>query len=163
MLTQMNLHSPSGVWGYIHMRSWLAYPHFPPRSQLNTEETESHTVMPSRSRPDEVMDLLSSLFRFQHRTNEEIEPSQRAIRLHVVDVAPMRDREVLFVAEQTQADRPHYRSAGTATPGARPVHPRPSRVLGHIGLFLCCVCNHQHTDASAQPTQQQQSQSQGPV
>jgi hypothetical protein len=67
--------------------------HFP-RSQLSTEETESHNVTPLRSRPDAVMDLLSSLFRSQHRTNEEIELSQRATRLHVVDVAPMRDREV---------------------------------------------------------------------
>jgi hypothetical protein len=65
-----------------------------PRSQLNTEETEPHTLTPSRSRPDAVMDLLSSLFRSQHHTIEEIELSQRATRLHVVEVAPMRDREV---------------------------------------------------------------------
>ncbi|KAG2758251.1 hypothetical protein P692DRAFT_201799283 [Suillus brevipes Sb2] len=101
-----------------------------PRFQLNTEETESHTVTPSRSRPYVVMDLLSSLFRFQHHTNEEIELSQYATRLHVVEVAPMRDREVLFVAERVQADRPHHQSAGTP-------HSRPIRLLGHIGLFLC--------------------------
>ncbi|KAG2738308.1 hypothetical protein P692DRAFT_20758958, partial [Suillus brevipes Sb2] len=65
-----------------------------PRSQLSAEETEFHTVTPSRSRPNAVMDLASSLFRSQHRVNEEIELSQRATRLHVVDVAPMQNREV---------------------------------------------------------------------
>jgi hypothetical protein len=65
-----------------------------PRSLLNIEDTESRIVAPSRSRPDAVMGLLSSLFRSQHRTNEEIELSQLATRLDVVDVAPMRDREV---------------------------------------------------------------------
>ncbi|KAG1761146.1 hypothetical protein EDD22DRAFT_31440 [Suillus occidentalis] len=106
-----------------------------PRSLLNIEDTESHIVAPSRSRPDAVMGLLSSLFRSQHRTNEEIELSQLATRLHVVDVAPMRDREVSFVAERAQVDRPHYQSSGTP-------HSRPIRLLGHIGLFLCCVCNY---------------------
>ncbi|KAG2758227.1 hypothetical protein P692DRAFT_201015139 [Suillus brevipes Sb2] len=110
-----------------------------PRSQLSAEETESHTATPSRSRPDAVMSLLSSLFRSQHH-------------IHVVDVAPMRDKEALFVAERAQADRQHHKSAGTATPGARPSHSRPIRLLGHIGLLLCCVCNHQHVDGNAQPT-----------
>ncbi|KAG1750969.1 hypothetical protein EDD22DRAFT_251994 [Suillus occidentalis] len=134
-----------------------------PRSQFHTEDTEPHTVTRSRLRPNALMVLLSSHFRSQHRTNEEFGLSQRVMRTHVVEVAPMRDREVLFVAERAQADRPHYQSAGTATPGARPVHSRPIRLLGHIGLFLCCVCNHQHVGDSAQPTQQQQGQSQGPV
>ncbi|KAG2744981.1 hypothetical protein P692DRAFT_201793525 [Suillus brevipes Sb2] len=102
------------------------------------------------------MNLLSSRFRFQPHTNEEIELSQYATRPHVVDVAPMRDREVLFVAERAQAVRPHHQSAGTP-------HSRPVRLLGHIGLFLCCVCDHQRTDSSAQPIQQQQGQAQGPV
>ncbi|KIK44969.1 hypothetical protein CY34DRAFT_571560 [Suillus luteus UH-Slu-Lm8-n1] len=102
------------------------------------------------------MSLLSSLFRSQHHTNEEIELSQRAMRPHVVDVAPMRDREVLFVAERVQAVRPHQQSTGTP-------HSRPIRLLAHIGLYLCCVCDHQRTDGSSQPTQQQQGQSQGPV
>jgi hypothetical protein len=65
-----------------------------PRSQLNTEDIEPHTVTPSRSHPDAVMDLLSSPFRSQHPTNGETELSQRAMRLHVIDVVPMRDREV---------------------------------------------------------------------
>jgi hypothetical protein len=64
----------------------------------------------------------------------------------------MSSMQVLFVAERAQAVRPHHQSAGTP-------HSRPVRLLGHIGLFLCCVCDHQRTDGSAQPIQQQQ----GPV
>ncbi|KAG1720914.1 WD40-repeat-containing domain protein [Suillus occidentalis] len=103
-----------------------------PHSQLNTEETESHTVTPSRSRPNALMGLLSSRFRSQHHTSEEIELSQLAMHPQVVDVAPMRDKEVLFVAERAQAVRPHHQSAGTP-------HSRPIRLLGHIGLYLCCI------------------------
>jgi hypothetical protein len=65
-----------------------------PRSQLNTENTEPHTVTPSRSHPTALMGLLSLRFRSQHHTNQDIELSQHATRLHAVDVAPMRDREV---------------------------------------------------------------------
>ncbi|KAG1728696.1 hypothetical protein EDD22DRAFT_414200 [Suillus occidentalis] len=133
-----------------------------PRSRLNTgEDTDSHPTMPSGSRSDTLMDLLSSLISSPPHTIEEIEPRQHATRLHVVDVAPMRDREVLFVAERAPADRPHHQSASTATPGARRMHSRPIRLLGHIGLFLCCVCNHKHADGNVQPTQQPQGQSQG--
>jgi hypothetical protein len=64
------------------------------RSELDPEDTEHHTVTPSRSRPNAFMDLLSSRFRSQPHANEEIELSRYATRLHVVDVAPMRDREV---------------------------------------------------------------------
>ncbi|KAG1773763.1 hypothetical protein EDD22DRAFT_965056 [Suillus occidentalis] len=131
---------------------------FPPRSQLHTEDTEPHTVTPSRSHPNALMNLLSSRFHSQHRTNEEIELSQHAMHPHVAEVAPMRDREVLFVAERPQAHRPYHQSAGIATLGARPSHSRPIQLFGHIGLYLCCVFNH-HTDGSAQPMQQQQ----GPV
>ncbi|KAG2758257.1 hypothetical protein P692DRAFT_20710945, partial [Suillus brevipes Sb2] len=149
-LSGLHLRQPSTP-SRLHLHALLArISSLFPRSSLSAEETEPHTVTPSRSRSDAAMSLLSSLFRSQHH-------------IHVVDVAPMRDREVLFVAERAQADRPHYQSAGTATPGARPVRSRPIRLLGHIGLFLCCVCNHQHTDGSAQPTQHQQGQSQGPV
>ncbi|KAG1750977.1 hypothetical protein EDD22DRAFT_915950 [Suillus occidentalis] len=68
----------------------------------------------------------------------------------------MSSMQALFVAERAQAVRPHHQSAGTP-------HSRPIRLLGHIGLFLCCVCNHQHAGDSTQPAQQQQGQSQGPV
>jgi hypothetical protein len=66
-----------------------------PRSRLNTDgETEAHHTTPSGSRPDAIVDRLSSIFRSRPHTNENVELSQRATRLHVVDVAPMRDREV---------------------------------------------------------------------
>ncbi|KAG1735658.1 hypothetical protein EDD22DRAFT_352099 [Suillus occidentalis] len=129
---------------------------FSPRSQLDTENTEPQTVTPSHSRANALMGLLSSRFRSQHHNNQDSEVLQLAMRPHVVDVAPMRDREALFVAEPARADHPHPRSAGTP-------HSCPIRLLGHIGLYLCCVCDHQRTDGSAQPTQQQQGQSQGPV
>ncbi|KAG2743670.1 hypothetical protein P692DRAFT_20746012, partial [Suillus brevipes Sb2] len=130
-----------------------------PRSQLDTnKETNPHPTTPSASRSDALTDPLPPFFRSQFRTNEEIDLSQRASRPHV-DVAPMRDRDVLFVAPQVQLDRPHPQSAGTTTPGAKPAHSRPVRLLGNIGLFFCCACNHQHTDGDAQPTQQPQGQS----
>ncbi|KAG2343333.1 WD40 repeat-like protein [Suillus weaverae] len=130
-----------------------------PRSRRITDgEIDPRPTTPSGSRPDALMDLLSSFFRSQPYTNEEIELSQRATRLHVVEVAPMRDREVIWVAERPQPHLSHYQSAGAGTPGARPAHSRPIRLLGHIGLFLCCVCNHQHPDGNARPTQQQQGQ-----
>jgi hypothetical protein len=70
-------------------------PSLSPRSRLNTgEDTDSHPTMPSGSRSDTLMDLLSSLISSPPHTIEEIEPPQHATRLHVVDVAPMRDREV---------------------------------------------------------------------
>ncbi|KAG2343328.1 WD40 repeat-like protein [Suillus weaverae] len=130
-----------------------------PRSRRSTdEEIDPHPTTPSGSRPDALMDLLSSFFRSQPYTNEEIELSQRATRPHVVEVAPMRDREVIWVAERPQPHLSHCQSAGAGTPGARPARSRPIRLLGHIGLFLCCVCSHQHPDGNARPTQQQQGQ-----
>ncbi|KAG2345516.1 WD40 repeat-like protein [Suillus weaverae] len=130
-----------------------------PRSRRNTDdEIDPHPTTPSDSRPDALRDLLSSLFRSQPHTNEEIELSQRAMRHHVVEVAPMRDKEVIWVAERPQPHLSHHQSAGAGTPGARPARSRLIRLLGHIGLFLCCVWNQQHPDGNAQPTQQQQGQ-----
>ncbi|KAG2343316.1 hypothetical protein BDR05DRAFT_963283 [Suillus weaverae] len=103
------------------------------------------------------MDLLSSLFRSQPHTNKEIEFPQRATHPHVVEVAPMRDREVLFVAARPQPTQPN----GTTIPGARPVYSLPVRLFAHVVLFLCCA-SPQHPDANAQSTQQL-GQSQGPV
>jgi hypothetical protein len=72
------------------------------RSRLNTdEETEPQPTSPSGSRPDALINLLSSLFRSQPHTSEETELSQRVSCLRVVDVAAMRDREVcLFLVCQ---------------------------------------------------------------
>ncbi|KAG2343321.1 hypothetical protein BDR05DRAFT_310617 [Suillus weaverae] len=93
-----------------------------PRSRRNTdEEIDPHPTTPSGSRPDALMNILSSLFRSQPHTNEEIELPQRASCPRVVEVAPMRDREVLFVAERPQPHLSHHKSAGAGTPGARPV------------------------------------------
>ncbi|KAG2134536.1 hypothetical protein DEU56DRAFT_950186 [Suillus clintonianus] len=131
-----------------------------PRSRPNTEEeTETHPSTHSGSRPDGLISRLSSLFRSQAHTNEDIELPQRPWRPHVVDVAPMRDREVLFVAQRSPPDRPHTQSNGNTIPGARPAYSLPVRMLAHLVLFLCCA-SPQH-DGNAQPTQhQQQSQSQ---
>ncbi|KAG2343323.1 WD40 repeat-like protein [Suillus weaverae] len=129
-----------------------------PRSRLNTdEETELYNTTPSSSRPDALMDILSSLVRSQPRINEELEFSQRATRPHAVEVAPIRDREVLFVAARPQPTQPNR----TTTPGARPAYSLPVRLLAHLVLFLCCA-SPQHADASAQSTQPH-GQSQGPV
>ncbi|KAG2338250.1 hypothetical protein BDR05DRAFT_706325 [Suillus weaverae] len=101
---------------------------------------------------------MSSLFRSQPHTNEEFELLQRAMRLHVVEVAPMRDRKVIGVAERPKPRLSYHQSAGAGTPVARPVHSLPIRLLGHIGLYLCCIWNHQNPDGNAQPTQQGQVQ-----
>ncbi|KAG2123059.1 WD40-repeat-containing domain protein [Suillus clintonianus] len=125
------------------------------RSLLHTEEeTEPHPTTHSGSRPDALISRLSSLFRSQAHTNEDIELPQRPWRPHVVDVAPMRDREVLFVAQRSPPDRSNTQSNGTATPGARPTYSLPVRMLAHLVLFLCCA-SPQH-DGNAQPTQHQQ-------
>ncbi|KAG1740567.1 hypothetical protein EDD22DRAFT_1008146, partial [Suillus occidentalis] len=109
------------------------------RSQLNIEDIELHTVTPTRSRPNALMSLLSSRFHSQHHTNEEIELLQRATRLHVVEVAPMWDREVLFVADLL-------------------VLPHQVQGLYIHAPFDCWV-----TSGFISATQQQQGQSQGPV
>ncbi|KAG2032904.1 WD40-repeat-containing domain protein [Suillus americanus] len=129
-----------------------------PRSRLD-EETEPRPTTPLSSRPDALVDLLSSLFRAQHRTSEELELPQRPMHPHVVEVPAMRDREVLYVAPQLPPHRPNTQPNGTITPGGRPAYPLPVRMLGHLGLLLCCVC-HQHSDGNAHSTQQQ-GQSQG--
>ncbi|KAG1884180.1 hypothetical protein F4604DRAFT_241738 [Suillus subluteus] len=132
-----------------------------PRSRLD-EETEPHPTTPSSSRPDALVDLLSSLFRAQHRTNEELELPQRTIHPHVVEVPAMRDREVLYVAPQPPPRRPNTQHAGNTVPGARPAYSLPVRMLGHLGLVLCCKFPR-HPNGNAHSTQEQQGQSQGPV
>ncbi|KAG2335754.1 hypothetical protein BDR05DRAFT_953844 [Suillus weaverae] len=144
-----------------------------PRSRLNTdEETSPHPTMPSGLRLDALVDHLSSFFRSQPHTNDEIELSQRSRHPRVVEVACVRDREVIFTAppppqkiqQQTQS---HAQESSTTplTPGTNPNTPRPRyphslpvRLLAHLVLFLCCA-SPQHPDASAQ----QQGQSQGQV
>jgi hypothetical protein len=74
-----------------------------PRSRLDTdEETEPHPTTPSGSRPDALIDSLSSLFRSQSHTNEELQLSQYSRRPHVVEVAAVRDREVCLSSVSLQ-------------------------------------------------------------
>ncbi|KAG1844637.1 WD40-repeat-containing domain protein [Suillus subalutaceus] len=140
---------------FAHLSSLL------PRSRLN-EETEPRPTTPLSSRPDALVDFLSSLFRAQHRTSEELELPQRTIHPHVVEVPAMRDREVLYVSPQPPPHRPNTQRAGNTVPGARPAYSLPVRMLAHLGLVLCCKFPR-HPDGNAHSTQEQQGQSQGPV
>ncbi|KAG2343251.1 WD40 repeat-like protein [Suillus weaverae] len=132
-----------------------------PRSRPNTDgEIEHHPTTPSGLRPDALIDFLSSLFHSQLHANEEIELSQYSRHPHVVEVAAVRDRQVLYVAPRPRP-RPHTQPNGTATPAQS----RPIQWWAHAVLFLCCA-SPQHIDGNTQPTQQQQQQQcqpQGPA
>lgn len=130
-----------------------------PRSRLNTdEETDRHPTTPAASYPDAIINVLFSVFRSQSHINKEIELSQCVMHPRVAEVAPMRDREVLFVAPRPQPTQP----SGTAIPGARPACPLPVRFLAYLVLFLCCA-SPLHTDGNTESTQQHHGQPQGPV
>jgi hypothetical protein len=74
-----------------------------PRSRLTTdEEAEPHPTTPLSSRPYALISPLSSLFRSQPHTNEEIELTHRPSRPRVVEVAAVRDRKPLVVAQGPQ-------------------------------------------------------------
>ncbi|KAG1839796.1 hypothetical protein F4604DRAFT_459359 [Suillus subluteus] len=61
----------------------------------------------------------------------------------------------------TQSDPSYLKSADTASPGAGPAqHSLPVRLLGHLALFLCCVCDHRKADSNLQPIQPLEDQSQ---
>jgi hypothetical protein len=65
------------------------------RCRLNTdEEAKSHPKTPSSSRSDEFITRLSSLFRSQPPTSEEIKLMQRPSHPLVVEVAAVRDKQV---------------------------------------------------------------------
>ncbi|KAG1725602.1 hypothetical protein EDB19DRAFT_260708 [Suillus lakei] len=120
----------------------------------------------------------SSLFRHtESNTDGATELQQRPKRTifsrgpRIVEVAAVRDKEALFVApppaQQTQQQNqshgqgssttPPPPGTNTTTPGARPTHSLPLRLLAHLVLFLCCAYP-QHADGNAQSTQQQQQQ-----
>jgi hypothetical protein len=66
-----------------------------PRSRLSTDEgAEPHPTTPLSSPSDALINRLSSLFRSQPHTNEDIELPQCPSRPLVVNVAAVRDREV---------------------------------------------------------------------
>ncbi|KAG2096531.1 WD40-repeat-containing domain protein [Suillus discolor] len=159
------------------------HPHMPlaslsslwPQSRLNNDgEIEPHHTTPSGLRPDTLIDSLSSLFRSQPHTNEEIELPQRSRRPRVVEVAAVRDREVIFTAppplERTQQQTQSHaqesfttqQAAGTNSDTPRPRHPHslPVRLLCDLVLFLCCA-SPRHANTNAQPALQQQGQPQG--
>ncbi|KAG1837573.1 quinon protein alcohol dehydrogenase-like superfamily [Suillus subalutaceus] len=136
------------------------------RSRHGTdEEAEPQPITPSSSHPDALISWLSSVFRSQPHTNEEIELTQRTMHPHVVKVPAMRDREaclspVLFVSEST--NRTRTQPTGTTIPSTRPAHSLPVRMLAHLVLFLCCA-SPQHVDDNAHPTRQHEDQSQTPA
>ncbi|KAG1879055.1 hypothetical protein F4604DRAFT_1752599 [Suillus subluteus] len=127
----------------------------PPQTQPVAPSTSA--IPTSSSRPDGLISRLFSLFRPQRHTNEDIS--------HVVGVAALEDKGSLHVTAsgRPQPDLSHPKSNSTAKPGAEPAHSLPVRLLGHLGLFICCICNHQKADSNPQPTQRQEVQSQDQV
>ncbi|KAG2748764.1 hypothetical protein P692DRAFT_20833975, partial [Suillus brevipes Sb2] len=134
------------------------------RSRLNTdEEAEPHPTTPSSSRSDPLISRLTSLFRSQPHANEDIELAQRSSRPRVVEVAAVRDRQVLVVARgpkfmkafrayeqarlqaQAQASSSHTQPAGASTsttppaPATAAAQPPPISWWTQIVLFLCCA------------------------
>ncbi|KAG1837550.1 hypothetical protein DFJ58DRAFT_846396 [Suillus subalutaceus] len=112
--------------------------------------------MPLSSRPDALISRLSSLFRSQPHTTEEIELTQCQSSPRVVEVAAVRDRQTLVVArgaqfqkakrayeQQTQAQASHTQPADASTSAI------PPALVHHEFCFLAarlvqCV---EHNDA----------------
>ncbi|KAG2032336.1 WD40-repeat-containing domain protein [Suillus americanus] len=138
-----------------------------PRSRLGTDEAEPHPTVPLSSRSGALISQLSSLFRSQPHTIEEIELSQRPSHPRVVEVAAVRDRQTLVVARgpkfekakrvyeqqtqshgQAQAPSSHAHLAstspippvpGTTTAGAATPQSLPITWWAQTVLFLCCA------------------------
>ncbi|KAG2753640.1 hypothetical protein P692DRAFT_20870501, partial [Suillus brevipes Sb2] len=120
-----------------------------------------------------LISRLTLLFRSQPHANEEIELTRRPSRPRVVEVAAVRDREVLFVARgpqfekakrayeqaqlhaQAQASSSHTQPANASTSTTHPApvtaaaQPKPIPWWAQIVLFLCCADpphgnSHQH-------------------
>ncbi|KAG2758205.1 hypothetical protein P692DRAFT_20710887 [Suillus brevipes Sb2] len=88
-------------------------PHLP----LNTDkETELHPTTPSDLSLDALIDRLSSFFRSQPHTHKEAELSQCLGRPHIVELAAVRDKEVLFTGPPPPPPPKHI----TANPVTRP-------------------------------------------
>ncbi|KAG2748056.1 hypothetical protein P692DRAFT_20936241, partial [Suillus brevipes Sb2] len=134
------------------------------RSRLNTdEEAEPHPTTPLSSPSNPLISQLTSLFRSQPHANEDIELAQHPSRPRVVEVAAVRDRQVLFVARgpqfekakrayeqaqlhaQAQASSSHTQSADASTsmtpraPATAAAQPPPIPWWAQIVLFLCCA------------------------
>ncbi|KAG2341155.1 WD40 repeat-like protein [Suillus weaverae] len=113
-----------------HLSSFL--PRSQPHTDKATEPQQSQT--PSGSRPGALIGRLSSLFRSPLDADEVIEVQHcpgPTTSSHcspcVIEVAPMRDREVLFVARRPET---------VSEKAKRIKNPKP---WVRVVLFLCCV------------------------
>ncbi|KAG2034644.1 WD40-repeat-containing domain protein [Suillus americanus] len=138
------------------------------RSRHGTdEEADPQPATPSISRPDAPTSWLSSVFRSQPHTNEEIELAQRPRHPPVVEVAAVRDKQTLVVARgpqfekakrayerqtqlhgQAQVSSSHTQPAdaspsaiplGSTTVGTVVAQSPPVQWWAWIVLFLCCA------------------------
>ncbi|KAG2064336.1 WD40 repeat-like protein [Suillus decipiens] len=150
----------------LHPRVLLA--HLFPKSLLTGEEAEPHSTIPSSLHPAALISRLSSL-RSQPYTNEEIELTQRLSRPPVVEVAAVRDKRPLVVAQgprfkkakreyeqktqshsQSQALSSHVQPVNGSTstsppaPGTAAPQPPPISWWAQIVLFICCVHTNGH-------------------
>ncbi|KAG1902962.1 uncharacterized protein F5891DRAFT_978407 [Suillus fuscotomentosus] len=151
-----------------------------PRTYGKYRRPSSRRLAPPLGGPRALFGRMLAPFRRSHsNTNKSTELHQRLRRpifsrgSHVVEVAAVKDREVIFTAppppEKTQQQTQTHAQGSSTTqpvPGANPTTPRPGyahslpvRLLAHLMLFLCCAS--QHANGNAQSTQQQQGQSQG--
>ncbi|KAG2094022.1 uncharacterized protein F5147DRAFT_720158 [Suillus discolor] len=137
-----------------------------PQSQLSTgEANEPHLTTPLSSHLDPPIIRLSSLFRSQPHTDEEIGLAQRPSCHRVVEVAAIRDKQSLVVArgpnfmkakraydeQQTQLHGPAHASSSHTQPASASTSATPSAPgttvtqppyipwWAQIVLFLCCA------------------------
>ncbi|KAG2354179.1 WD40-repeat-containing domain protein [Suillus spraguei] len=155
----------------LHPRVLLAHlSSLSSQSLLNTDEkAEPHSTIPSSSHPAVLISRLSSFLHSQPHTNDEIELTQRLSRPPVVEVAAVRDKRPLVVAQgpqfkkakrayeqknqshgQTQASSSHSQSVGGSTsvsppaPGTAAAQPPPISWWAQTVLFICCVHANDH-------------------
>ncbi|KAG2057865.1 WD40 repeat-like protein [Suillus hirtellus] len=118
--------------------------------------------------------LLSPFRRSHSNTDRSTELQQRPRRSifsrgpRVVEVAAVKDREVIFTAppppEKKQQETQPQASASQPAPSTNPTtppkykHSLPVRLLARLALLLFCCASPQHANENAQPTQQQQGQ-----
>ncbi|KAG2038629.1 WD40-repeat-containing domain protein [Suillus americanus] len=139
------------------------------------------SLAPSLGSASVLFGRLWSPFRRSHRnTDDTTELQQRPRRtifsrgLRIVEVAAVRDREVLYVAppppqKTQQQNQSHGQGSSTTqpapatdptTPRPRHAHSLPVRLLAHLVLFLCCA-PPQRANGNAQQQGQPQGQAQG--
>ncbi|KAG2359756.1 WD40-repeat-containing domain protein [Suillus spraguei] len=156
----------SSIPSWLHPRVLLAHlSSLFPQSLLNTdEEAEPHSTKSSSSHSTALISRLSSFLRSQPHTNDEIELAQRLSRPPVVEVAAVRDKRPLVVAQgpqfkrakrayeqkvqsqgQTQASSSHSQPVSGSTsvsppaPGAAAAQPPPISWWTQTVMFICCI------------------------